>query len=495
MANRLPADDEQEILDQTDDLTEKDPSDEDIAKELDQPEVDNRNPAAVKYFLNDKLSNRQNGDESKVGQLVGKERDPFQEPESMKSSELNTPTIPQIQTDIPDIKTGDNPKLSLLDQYRQLMQQKQDKNTNLNMLQGANQIAQGIASGYGGKIGDGSEAVNQLRKNADQPLEQFLGQGKVAELKSTLENNDANSDISKLARQQAVLVMQKLNPTMTKDDIQKLNDNFSTMSASELEKLGFKGVTALSKAGMSEYQKAMVDIMNRRLAGRDADRDLTKSKMTVAEEKELSKDSQKLESKINSLDASQRTAFGKIAQSANSARTIQSITNGVKDLNDLTAVQLSELAANAASMLTNSTTLGAVDSLKAHQLSIDAAKGTQYFTGMVDGAGGGEYAQQILDLAKRIDESADKQMQAKIGLSGAAFWRLKDKMPDKFNEIMSLGRALPKELTKAVNSQSTQQPVPSKTQDEKIAQYAKDNKIDYPHAEAILKARGYNPNE
>ncbi len=43
----------------------------------------------------------------------------------------------------------------------------------LNMLRGGNQIAQAIASGYGGKIGDGSAQVDKLQEAAQQPAKDY----------------------------------------------------------------------------------------------------------------------------------------------------------------------------------------------------------------------------------------------------------------------------------------------------------------------------------
>jgi len=104
---------------------------------------------------------------------------------------------------------------------------------------GGNQIAQAIASGYGGKIGDGSKAVNQLRKSAELPVEGLLGQSKAADTQTELEMADANSDISKFARERAIANAAKMG--LKDEDLKRLEN----MSAKQLEKLGlFKNDTA-----------------------------------------------------------------------------------------------------------------------------------------------------------------------------------------------------------------------------------------------------------
>lgn len=144
----------------------------------------------------------------------------------------------------------------ILDLYRQL-KGAQSKKTNqlssLGMLQGGNQIAQAFASGSGAKIGDGSEAVNMLMKNAGRPVDEIREQisdattaAKAATSMEALAQEqkmaDPSSDISGFMRKQAVEVMGKLNPKMTPEEKAQLEEKFSHMSALDLQKLGFKGM-------------------------------------------------------------------------------------------------------------------------------------------------------------------------------------------------------------------------------------------------------------
>lgn len=130
----------------------------------------------------------------------------------------------------PETKQAD--AASLLEQYKKLTSDRRDTNRNLDMLMGGNQIAQAIASGYGGKIGDGSEALNQLRKTAEMPSTDLLGQSKAADTGNELQMNDPNSDISKFARERAISMATKMG--VSPESIKSLDK----MSAKQLEKLG-----------------------------------------------------------------------------------------------------------------------------------------------------------------------------------------------------------------------------------------------------------------
>ncbi len=61
-----------------------------------------------------------------------------------------------------------------LEILQKLQKDERDSVGNINLIRGGNQIAQAIASGYGGKIGDGSDQLNKLQEAAKQPKEDYL---------------------------------------------------------------------------------------------------------------------------------------------------------------------------------------------------------------------------------------------------------------------------------------------------------------------------------
>lgn len=156
-----------------------------------------------------------------------------------------------------DIQKFTTPK-STLDRYAELkaLQDQQRVGVrNAGLVQAANQIAQGIASGGGAKIGDASESAKMLKDQAGLPIEQYLARQKDEATEMTLGNerelNDANSDISKFAQQRAAAIGAKIG--MDAEQIQKL----TKMTAKQLEKLGFKATAGLPQNQRPEQQSGL----------------------------------------------------------------------------------------------------------------------------------------------------------------------------------------------------------------------------------------------
>jgi hypothetical protein len=155
------------------------------------------------------------------------------------TGELAEPQPPQAKT--------------MLDRYaelKRLQDQRREKVNNLAYLQAGNQIAQGIASGHGGKIGDGSEAVKALKDAAGLPVEDYLVRQKDEATQMTLENeremNDPESDISKFMRQQALAFARRPGSGFDEASVAALEK----MTANQLKKLGFKAPGQASSAPM-----------------------------------------------------------------------------------------------------------------------------------------------------------------------------------------------------------------------------------------------------
>jgi len=149
------------------------------------------------------------------------------------------------------------PPKAVLDRYAELKQLQEQQRTgvrNAGLVQAANQIAQGFASGGGAKIGDASEAAKMLKDQASLPIEQYLARQKDEATQMDLGNerdmNDPNSDISKFSQQRAVAIGSKMG--MNPEEIQKL----TKMTAKQLEKLGFKASNALSQQNPKPGQQS-----------------------------------------------------------------------------------------------------------------------------------------------------------------------------------------------------------------------------------------------
>jgi hypothetical protein len=183
-------------------------------------------------------------------------RDPFQVPEAKDFAAPNRDQnleqeIESAASDsginLNEITKGPSYYEDILKAYKSLpgaQKDYQNKIGNLDMLQGANQIAQAIASGSGAKIGDASDLVNSLKKSAGIPLDQIKQTmdtaGDSMKMGSLAEQVDPNSSVSQFARERAITTMAtkggKLDPKLKA----KYEEQFSGMSAHQLEKLGFK---------------------------------------------------------------------------------------------------------------------------------------------------------------------------------------------------------------------------------------------------------------
>lgn len=136
-------------------------------------------------------------------------------------------------------------KLAKMESLLSQLQKNRSKNElGLNLLRAGNQIAQGFAMGSGAKITDGSEAVNALEKQLDQPIKDYAD--RIAD-----QEDDPGSDISTFMRQQAYAILKKLSPET--DYTGKLEN----MSANQLKKLpGLKN--ALSSSGKANTRYVTV---------------------------------------------------------------------------------------------------------------------------------------------------------------------------------------------------------------------------------------------
>lgn len=186
--------------------------------------------------------------------------DAMQSPITEPSKQISPSVIPQQPSEQVDT-TPLMPASSKTDQYSDLLkayqslkpaqEQYRDQLGNLAMLQGANQIAQGMARGFGAEIGAGETGIKALKEQAQAPLEALQQQVQIGKANLGLETEvqmiDPNSDISKFSRQQAAKIMAtrggKLDPKLE----EQYTKQFSGLSAAQLEKAGFKDMLSLAK--------------------------------------------------------------------------------------------------------------------------------------------------------------------------------------------------------------------------------------------------------
>lgn len=163
-------------------------------------------------------------------------------PEAQKGVKPVSPTVtpaqPEItpeepETAVPQEVTDQDPVVRRKNLLEELQKLRAEKNQNATMLMAGNQIAQALALRHGAKIGDGSEAVAALRKDAEQPIKDYAEQ--IAN-----EEDDATSDVSKFMRERAYSLLKTINPekqydleNMTANQLKKAFGNKLMGSASD----------------------------------------------------------------------------------------------------------------------------------------------------------------------------------------------------------------------------------------------------------------------
>lgn len=150
-----------------------------------------------------------------------------------------------------NLENNNNPPSDKIIQYKNLLNSYQklnpsrletlqtnqvDADKNANYLAAGNKLAQSMAMKYGGKIDDGMDLVNQLKKSNALPVEQYKdlvkNQSDQYNLDYESEMNDPQSDISKFSREQAKAKLKTLG--MNEETAAQLDN----MTAKQLEKLG-----------------------------------------------------------------------------------------------------------------------------------------------------------------------------------------------------------------------------------------------------------------
>lgn len=137
-----------------------------------------------------------------------------------------------------------------------LQQERKDALLSSGMLQAGSQIAQAFAAGHGGKIGSNEEGVKLVQGMGAQKVadykeqqanleERLKGLKTESDASTEMQKADKNSDISKFARQQAVNAMMRLSGSQDPAARDAYLQKFEGMSALDLEKVGFKGLSGM----------------------------------------------------------------------------------------------------------------------------------------------------------------------------------------------------------------------------------------------------------
>lgn len=439
---------------------------------------------------------------------------------------LNPPEVSEKETleENPVQKTQ-----TLLDQYKELLNRKSSTNKVLDAMSGTNKIAQAIASGYGARIDDGSDIISNLKRSNQQDVEDFLSQGKAVDLQSQVEMSDPNSDISKFARERSVALASKIG--MSENTIKSLED----MSAAQLQKLGLfssSGVGAMIKpAQQTDYEtkdgqplafdpvsKNYINIMTQQPYFGETRRKITSNFVDPNTGKIYKTDSSgkiitELGAGLDNSYKQQKTAEGTPV----SYMTRKDLTPNDKKLLDDTREKLSsnvqyknaqeavDGAENALALLDMGKTNGQ-DLVRAVQVMLAKSSGqVGVLTEQdVQGFGGRD------DLLSRLNRTIKLATSGKLPEGDRKF--LKDfattmksagvknisQVSNQFSKQLSDDLGVSSDNAKnLLNIKERLGSTPAKTnkQDSKVEEYAKQHKLSYGQAKAILIKRGYTPNE
>ncbi|NDE09876.1 MAG: hypothetical protein EBZ95_04830 [Chitinophagia bacterium] len=339
---------------------------------------------------------------------------------------------------------------SLLNAFQSLkpmQQQYQQALGGIAMQQGANQIAQGLARGYGADIGAGEAGIKALHQQAAQPLEALQQQMQIGKenlgLSTEIQMIDPDSDISKFSRQQAAKAMATVNGQLDSKLLEKYNNQFSGMSAAQLEKLGFKGIGAMG--AITPYQQMMLElgrskVENQRTAlEQGAERmGLSKEKIQNTLDTALSKEGQALGKSIDAMDKTTRNSFGRAMAALDSANQLETLIKNNPD-RSLDKRDVKEAAIITARMLSggNLTAQGMVEGLVPDSYKGRALAYLEKITNAPESIEAGEFIKKYEKLAKKEKVQAMSTIDATIKSRLPEFYRFHQSKPNEFNDIVN----------------------------------------------------------
>lgn len=259
-------------------------------------EADRINAVKNKYFTQQAMGEASPESESMVGQTMGKslnrepamvdtstknDRDPFQPPQiyedAMREAEQSKVDEVVVSPEEKLLSTYKQLSSPPKDELSELQKNTRDSNKNLNLQRGLNQVLQGMAYGYGAKIGDGSEAIDAMVSENEKTLNDY-NQRREDLVKR--ENSDPNSPISKM--QMSII------------------NNMAKQAGVPIEQFG-----PISAANSDQVMRSLAYILQnktgqeeRRLS-REQNKDLTLLKLKEISENKDTKRSEKQEKLVN----------------------------------------------------------------------------------------------------------------------------------------------------------------------------------------------------
>lgn len=259
-------------------------------------------------------------------------------------------------------------------------------------------------------------------------------------------------------------------------------------SASNLEKL-YPTVSKLYEK--SQDRNFKIDELTLRLAqAQDARIAAKQAKLEASSTKRFDD----LNKKLIEETSSSRSAFGKNALRVNQARQLETLINSAPNLDNLNARQVYEIARGLDNMLSQgAATITGSEKLMPHTLMSKIQNMKEFASNSPEGAKLGKFVAQMKDLIERERAVAQDQILATKGRVLSSYKDLEQVNPDKYNAIME-AHGIDDSTLKTARDKMKHGAGEAK-QDSKVAEYAKQNNLNYNQAKQLLMNRGYKPNE
>lgn len=309
---------------------------------------------------------------------------------------------------------------------------------------GFEQLAGGIA-----KVNPNTSDSDEMMKQVGLPVQEF-------QMRQQQEAHDPNSGISQGLRS----YMQKLGVNVsegaTAAQIQQvLPFVFKDIEAKQAQAAKSQDMAERLKERESEakYRNEALKLQKQQM--HDSRDQAREDKMAKTDTDRLDKMSKAITAEV----ASSRSAFGQAARNFQSIQNAQALLHGEVDPNELDNRQVYELAKVLDRVLSQSgATIGGTEHLTPDTARGWLAKQMEYYTNKRQGAHAGDFIKTFAQTLDRESDIANKQMQRTQKSILSSYKDLKDKYPERFNEILSQ-HSIPTSMEhSSLDDQSTSSP-------------------------------------
>ena len=298
-----------------------------------------------------------------------------------------------------------------------------------------------------GKMGK-SNRLDILKSMVNNPVTDVTGEldynkQKVAadELTSMA---DPNSDISKFYREQAYSALKKANPDS------KLEGKLDNMSADQLQKA--LGKSVFSNMNLTPYQQQMLDVYKQRIELAKNSQETREKTLGFNMDKQEANMAEKLNKSMDAMTASGRNELGRMTRVAGAARQLDLMLQ-TKKANEFDKRDIQELAIITNSLLTGggTTAHSAIEQLVPRTYKGDIMGFIEKLSNTPQSVEAQDFVKQFKKIAEREKTYSDAGIRKILGSNTDAFYKLKEKNPEAFDNIVNSKLNVNSDLNQIVN--------------------------------------------